>query len=103
LVGRRALVVVDEAADHTMDGQELKGEIVRLWPDKGLQAYDGVVVRLDELVPVRYRDHQVFAMPRYQGESLDSALDGKEVIVNLSLIRPNGREVAGIGSISIVV
>ena len=102
LVGKRALVVVDEAADHMIDGQELAGEVVCLWPKEGLFALGGVIVRLDESVPAKYRHHQISAMPRYHGESLDSALDGKEVIVNISLIHPDGREVRGIGSFSII-
>ena len=65
-------------------------------------AFHGVILRLDESVPAKYRNHQMFAMPRYRGESLDSALNGKEVIVNISLIHPDGKEVRGIGSFSIV-
>jgi len=47
LVGTLVVVATSEAADHTMDGQELAGEVMRLAPDQGLQAFDGVIVRLD--------------------------------------------------------
>jgi len=102
LVGKRVVVTLSEAADHTIDGQELEGAILRLAPDQGLQAFDGVIVQLDDSVPARYRNHQVFAMPRLRGEPLDSALQGNIVPVNFWLRRPDGREVQGIGSLSVI-
>ncbi len=103
LVGRNVHLLVGEGEAPMQAGMEITMRVVRQAPPDGPRRMEGVLGEPEPPIPPALRDRQVFALPRYEGDSIEDVLRGTHLTVNILLYERDERLICmGTGTVRLL-